>query len=168
MAILPTMLSAEDAQLFDEEDLAAKLAATGEEWEKSRHTDFSKLLIGLYFTGRLLPPWLVAGLQEILKEKLGSTRSKKLLLCCPPYHEVRWYTVRLGREQGVTWDKVFKWASEQLKGTPAEGEPDTIRGSYKNTQRTWGPGWKMGKESVRKAIGEAGGNAEWGQIFSAK
>jgi hypothetical protein len=152
MAILPTVLSAEEAQLFGEEALAEKLAALAEQWQQlpttSRAERMATLFAGLHLTGRALPPWLAAGLLEVVRENAGVAAS---------IHEIRWLIVLRLREQGVIWDEVYKEASKQLEGTPGKGAPETIRRSYKMIRKDYGPGYKMAKDSFREALGEAGG-----------
>jgi len=80
-----------------------------------------------------IPHWLSQAVNDALAGKgLSDAKRQQDLV-----HYVRWDAVRELRdrkgEDGIprSWEKCYAHASDILKGTKAEGAPETIRASYK-------------------------------------
>ena len=105
--------------------LPAKLEELREQWERSGRTHVPTLFAALNMVEGILPPppWLVAGLNEVMMKQMRPTLWKK--------DEKRWLLVQyLHFDLGLSWIKSYKRASEILAGTDEEGKPDTMRKGY--------------------------------------
>ena len=112
---------------------AAHLARYERRWEKSRHTDLDALHGALFLLQVQLPPWLFAGLHQVLERSM----------CGPSVDEVRWLMVRQALDHPepdpdkalepdlqlahLTWEKAYAYASRKLAKTDARGHPTQSR-----------------------------------------
>jgi hypothetical protein len=144
-------IAAEEMRLL-RDDFArrvAAMAASAEDWEKSGHTDLSKLWAGLHHVKDALPPWLFSGLLEMLMKQVRPTLHPK-----PPcVDEVRWGYVRYLRDyKGLKWNDAYERASELLKRTSAKGSADAMHTSYKVWNKNLPPEQRRPR-TYQRAIG---------------
>jgi hypothetical protein len=95
--------------------------------------------------GRPLPPWLNDALLKDKVRKIGRQASvegeerdryvhwRRWDLACAALEVPREYLKEAGF--AATREGAFAWASEQLVGTTAQGEPDSVRRSYNKVRR---------------------------------
>ena len=98
-----------------------------------------------------LPPELFVKLRQLIE----------WLILQPPWtysriQLARWSFVCEGLDIGEGWDGAFEYASEALKGSPAEAGPDMMKKSYDYMQARLPPAqrrkrtWKRGPPRTRK------------------
>lgn len=128
------------------EEVAARMAALKQRWEKSGQTDFHALLGALIFCQIRLPPWLFTGLNQLLQRQLPKEP--------PPYHRSRWLMVLQGHDQdGLSWEESYEHASNALANTPARGSPGTMKRSYDLIQRDLPPTKRRPRTYRRRQLG---------------
>ena len=113
-------------------DIAARMTALEQKWDKSGHTDLHALVGGLTFCQTQVPPWVFAGVLKSLK------RLHKQLPQQPSRDWGRYQLVLEGRQRRdargrpLSWRKAYEYASEQARaiGKPFAGGWRTMKESY--------------------------------------
>jgi hypothetical protein len=108
-------------------DIADRMASLQRRWEASG--DLHALLGALIFCQTQLPEWLFKGLMQNLEQQLKNPDA------------IRFLAVRYAHDVlGLTMEKSYEWASENVSAPDATGGPDTMMKSY---------------QKIRPQVGEA-------------
>ena len=85
---------------------------------------------------QLVPPdWLYDAVFELIHKETSRNRRGQAKERQHSIDLIRWATVKYYRESvGLTWEAAYDAASRKLQGSPAGGNEETIRASYKRHQ----------------------------------
>jgi hypothetical protein len=111
-----------------EAELDRDLEAIHAAWKASSNGERdSHLFDALWLChNRRLPEWLFKVFNELLIARVpkGEWRDRR-----------RWQMVLEGRDEGLTWEDAYAYASERLAGSDAQGTPRTMKWSYQKLQQ---------------------------------
>ena len=82
---------------------------------------------------RVMPEWLSSAVDKVITKRRTKAEAQGLDARARDF--LRWQTVIKLREAGVSWQRAYEQAADQLANTAARGEPATVAESYKTVAR---------------------------------